>query len=104
MALTKEQIKEFKAEEEAEDFYGLSNVADDIAGAGDKEWAKKVYKKAEGKAERYNDFRNLADSIYRLGDKEWAKKLYKKAEEKRKVQMTKILISSLYLQAVFMKI
>ena len=51
MALTKEQIKEFQeAEKEAEDACDLRSVADDIAEAGDKEWAKKVYKKAEGKA------------------------------------------------------
>ena len=30
---------------------------------GDKEWAKKVYKKAEGKAEDYSDYSDLAESI-----------------------------------------
>jgi hypothetical protein len=83
-ALTKEQIKEFKeSEKEAEDSYDFRNVAYDIADAGDKEWAKKVYKKAEGKAEDYSDFSGLADSIHeQLGDKEWAKKVYKKAADK----------------------
>ena len=48
MALTKEQIKEFKAEEkEAEEAYNLIDVANNIAEAGDKDWAKKIYKKAE---------------------------------------------------------
>jgi len=82
--LTKKQIKEFKEEEkEAEDSYGFRSVADYIAEAGDKEWAKKVYVKSEGKAEDYSDFSDLAGSIHeRLGDKEWAEKNYKKAEGK----------------------
>ncbi len=46
--LTKAQIKEFKeAEEAAEDSYDFRGIADDIAEAGDKDWAKKLYKKAE---------------------------------------------------------
>jgi len=50
VALTKEQIKQFKKDEkEAEDFYDYRKVADDVAKAGDTEWAKKIYKKAEGK-------------------------------------------------------
>ena len=61
MALTKAQIKEFKAaEKEAEDSYDYRSVADDIAEAGDKDWAKKLYKKAEEKAENYSEFNDLA--------------------------------------------
>ena len=80
--LTNDQIKEFKeAEEEAEDSYDFTVLADEIADAGDKEWAKKVYIKVESMAENTNDFRNLANSILEnLGDKEWAKKVYEKAE------------------------
>jgi hypothetical protein len=49
MALTKEQIKDFKtAEKEAEDRDEYRSLADDIAEAGDKEWARKVYIKVEG--------------------------------------------------------
>ena len=54
--LTKAQIKEFKeAEEAAEDSYDFRGIADDIAEAGDKDWAKKLYKKAEEKAENYSE-------------------------------------------------
>ncbi len=84
MALTKEQIKEFKErEKEAEDSYDYRSVADDIAEAGDKDWAKKVYEKAEKKSEDCSDFTILADNIIeKLGDKEWAKTFYEKAEDK----------------------
>ena len=83
MALTKEQIKEFKAaEKEAENSYDFKNVAYDISNAGDKEWAKKVYKKAEEKAENSYDFAKLAEIIREnLGDKKWAKSLEQKAKE-----------------------
>ena len=83
MALTKEQIKEFKAEEkEATDIFELSSLANDLVKAGDKEWAKNIYIKAEAVAEDCDDFRRLADSVHEnLGDKEWAKKIYKKAED-----------------------
>ena len=66
MALTKEQIKEFKeAEKEAEESGELLEVGDELFEAGDKEWAKKVYKKAVNKAEalvvmtEWNEFRSL---------------------------------------------
>ena len=74
MALTKEQIKEFKkAEKEAQDSDDFREVAKNIAEAGDKEWAKKTYEKAEKKAKEYSDFERLAYSIHEnLGDKEWA--------------------------------
>jgi hypothetical protein len=81
MALTKEQIKEFKeAEKEAENSSDYRYVADEIAEAGDKEWAKKVYKKAEDKTETSDGYLSLVESIYE--DNDWAKKLYKKAEKK----------------------
>ena len=84
MALTKEEIKEYKSEEkEAEDCTDFSIIADQLSDAGDKEWAKNLYKKAEEKADGFYDFRNLADSIFeKLGDEEWSRTLYKKAEEK----------------------
>jgi hypothetical protein len=84
MALTKEQIKEFKAaEKEAEVSGDYRNVADEIAEAGDKEWAKKVYGKAEKNAKEYYDFIELANNIhFNLSDKKWEKKIYKKAEGK----------------------
>ncbi len=79
--LTKEQIKEFESEEkEAEDAYNLIDVANNIAEAGDKKWAKKVYQKAEAKAEDNDDIRALAKSLYKnLGDHKWSNDLYKKA-------------------------
>ena len=80
--LTEDQIIEFKdLEEEAEDSGDFRYLADDIAEAGDKEWAKNIYMKAESQAGDSSDFCNLADSIHEnLGDKEWAKKFYMKAE------------------------
>ena len=85
MALTKEEIKEYKSEEkEAEiccDFYYIANSI--LENGGDKEWAINLYKKAETKAEIFRDFIDLAESLCeKLGDKEWARSLYKKAEEK----------------------
>tara|TARA_B100000686_G_C16676819_1_gene909604 strand:- start:69 stop:1295 length:1227 start_codon:yes stop_codon:yes gene_type:complete len=86
--LTKEEIKEFKAEEkEAEDYSELSSLAESLFELGDKEWTKKVYKKAETKAENSEDYESLADSIIeKLGDKDWAKKVYKKAVKKKAVK------------------
>ena len=84
MALTEEQINDFKnTEEESTDSEELRDLAENISEAGDKEWARKVYKKAEEKAENEFDLQDLARSIAKtLGDKEWARKVYKKAEEK----------------------
>ena len=43
MALTKEQIKAFEEKEgKAKACYELKEVADNIAEAGDKEWASKI--------------------------------------------------------------
>ena len=49
MALTKEQIKEFEEKEKeakiSDDLHEFQELADAIAEAGDKDWAKKIYKK-----------------------------------------------------------
>jgi hypothetical protein len=84
MALTKDEIKEFKKEEkEAEDCFSFTFIADQISDAGDKEWAKNLYKKAEEKEPDFNDLRGLANSVFEnLDDEEWSRTLYKKAEEK----------------------
>ena len=76
-------IKKFtKAEAKAQDACDLKQVADNLAEAGDKQWAKKVYKKAEDKAEDSLDLNWLAYSIcVVLDDKDWARELYKKAED-----------------------
>ena len=76
--------KNFKnAEVKAKDACDLKQVADNLAEAGDKQWAKKVYRKAEDKAEDSLDLNWLAYSVcVALGDKEWARELYKKGEEK----------------------
>ena len=56
--------EKFQSDEaNAEDACGLKIVADSIAEAGDKKWAKKVYKKAEEKAKDSLDFNWLAYSI-----------------------------------------
>ena len=79
--------KVYKKEEgEATDCFDFIELADSIhESLGDKEWAKKVYKKAEDKveglksfsSENISDFRLLAESIHKnLGDEEWARKLY----------------------------
>ena len=69
--------KNFKdAEAKAKDACDLKQVADNLADAGDKQWAKKVYRKAEDKAEDSLDLNWLAYSIsVALGDKEWARQL-----------------------------
>jgi len=76
--------KNFKdAEARAKDACDLKQVADNLADAGDKQWAKKVYRKAEEKVEDSLDLNWLAYSIsVALGDKEWARQLYKKGEDK----------------------
>ena len=82
--LTKDEIKEFEeAEKEAGDFDDLKYIADQIADAGDKDWAKTVYKKLGNNADTYYELCKLGESsLYHLGDIEWAKKLYRKAEGK----------------------
>ena len=72
-----------EAEAKAQDACDLKQVADNLADAGDKQWAEKVYRKTEDKAEDSLDLNWLAYSIcVALGDKEWARELYKKGEEK----------------------
>ena len=95
--LTKEQIKKFKKlEKEAvnntdekgdymDDFdYCLGNLAEDLCSAGEKEWARKIYKVVEEKLGSQIDseiYLNLAEDVATyLGDKEWARKIYKEAE------------------------
>lgn len=84
MALTKEQIKEFETEEnEAESSQEFRNIADQIADAGDKVWAAKVYKKSENKAKNINDLLCIAECIDdNLTNTEWVIKIYKKIEDK----------------------
>ena len=70
-----------EAEAKAQDACDLKQVADNLADAGDKQWAEKVYRKTEDKAEDSLDLNWLAYSISEtLGDKEWAKKVFQKAE------------------------
>ena len=82
MALTKDEIKEFKKEEkEAEDCFGFTFIADQISDAGDKEWAKNLYKKAEEKADDFIVLMGLAESVFEnLDDEEWSRNLYKRAD------------------------
>ncbi len=77
-------IEKFQKDEtKAKDACDLKKVADNIAKAGDKEWAKKVYKKVEEKAQDSLDFNWLAYSIFEVfGDINWAKKVYKQSENK----------------------
>ena len=68
MALTKEEIKEYKSEEkEAEICYDFYYIADSILeNGGDKEWAINLYKKAEEKAvgdERYHLAQSKSDYL-----------------------------------------
>ena len=83
--LTKEQIAEFKeTEKEAEDATEFTWLAEEVAEAGEKVWAKKLYNKAEELAEDLESYQSLADSVANddyLGDKAWARAFYKKAEE-----------------------
>ncbi len=70
------------AEANANDACDLKQIADQLAEAGDGQWAKKVYQKAEAKAEDSLDLNWLAYSVaLALNDKDWAKKIYRKAEE-----------------------
>ena len=78
--LTDEQVKEFKKQEkEAEDTWTYVSLAAEIAEAGDKDWARKLYQKAEDLAEDSSDYSGLADSVADedyLGDKKYAKEPY----------------------------
>ena len=76
--------RKFKtAEDNAKDACDLKQVADQLAEAGDGQWAKNVYQKAEEKAEDSLDLNWLAYSVaVALSDKDWAIKIYKEAEER----------------------
>ena len=83
MALTKKETKIFKGKEEkATTCYDLKEIADDIAKAGDEEWANKIYKNVldnYDNSEDVNDFANrLCDE---LKDAEWSTKSKKELEE-----------------------
>ena len=83
MALTKEQIKEFKEKKgKAKACYELKEIADNIAEAGDKEWANKIYKSVSGS---YDDSEDVSDFANRLCDElkdaEWSTKNKKALEE-----------------------
>ena len=96
---TKAQIKNFKKlEQEAlngtgetgyytDEFdYCLGRFAEDLCSAGQKEWARKIYKIVEEKLDRSqidsDIYLNLAEDIVAyLGDKEWARKIYKIVED-----------------------
>ena len=70
-----------KAEMEAQDACDLKKVADNIAEAGNKEWAKKIYKKVEADSRDSLDFNWLAYSIFEVfHDTNWARSIYKKSE------------------------
>jgi len=64
--------------------YCLGNLAEDLCSAGEKEWARKIYKVVEEKLGSQIDseiYLNLAEDVATyLGDKEWARKIYKEAE------------------------
>jgi len=83
MALTKIETKIFREKEEkATTCYDLKEIADDIAKAGDEEWANKIYKNVldnYDNSEDVNDFANrLCDE---LKDAEWSTKNKKALEE-----------------------
>jgi tRNA (guanine-N7-)-methyltransferase len=75
-------IKKFTvAEAKAEDACDLKKVADDLALAGDSQWAQRVYEKAERKAQDSLDFNWLGYSVYEVfSDDHWARELFLKAE------------------------
>ena len=95
---TKINIKKFKKKEQEafnntdesgyymDEFdYCLGNLAEDLCSAGEKEWARKIYKVVEEKLDRSQIdseiYLNLAEDVATyLGDKEWARKIYKEAE------------------------
>ena len=97
-SLSATQIKKYKklqdkAEENTQntgyfidefDYY-YGNLAEDLISAGDKEWARKIYKIVEdnmGVQIDGSSYLSFAAAVaVDLGDKEWAKKIYKDAEE-----------------------
>jgi tRNA (guanine-N7-)-methyltransferase len=77
-----------KEETKATDACDLKKVADSIAKAGDKEWAKIVYKKVEEEALDSLDFNWLGQSVFEVfGDTSWTKRIYKKAASKAETSL-----------------
>ena len=83
-------IKKFKhAEAGAKDACDLKQLADQLACAGNKPWAEKVYKKAEDKAEDSLDLNWLAYSVCEtLGDKDWLKNYMRRPKTRPKAVWT----------------
>ncbi len=85
-SLSKEQVKTFKAQEkEAEDCWDYSALADSLAEAGDKEWARKIYEKAVKTADDSQDLAAIGSSVLKeehLSDMDWARNLYSQAVTK----------------------
>jgi hypothetical protein len=78
--LTEEQIKDFKDQEkEAEDSYDYYSLAAEIAEAGDKDWAGKLYTVAEQKAEDISVIQSLLES---MGNDEYYNKTFESVFEK----------------------
>lgn len=75
--------RKFKAAEaSAKDSCDLKQVADQLVEAGDRDWARSVYKKAEEKAEDCLDLNWLAYSVvFALNETDWAVKIYREAEK-----------------------
>jgi tRNA (guanine-N7-)-methyltransferase len=77
-----------KEETKAKDACDLKKVADSIAKAGNKEWAKRVYKKVEEEAQDSLDFNWLGQSVFEVfGDTDWTKRIYKKAENQAETSL-----------------
>jgi hypothetical protein len=81
--LDQEQINEFKGSyDEAEDTWDYRSLAEEIAQAGDKKWAKYIYVKAESLAEDVDDMKSIAESVADedgLNDKELSREYFQKA-------------------------
>ena len=70
-------------EANAKDACDFKQVADQLAEAGEDDWARRVYKKAEENVEDCLDMNWLAYSIaFTLNDKNWAIKIYEEAEDR----------------------
>ncbi len=85
-SLSKDQVKAFKAQEkEAEHCWDYSSLADSLAEAGDKEWARKIYEKAVKTADDSQDLAAIGSSVLKeehLSDMDWARDLYSQAVTK----------------------
>jgi len=80
--LTKEQIEEFKQEEkESDDSSGYMYLAEEVAEAGDKDWAMKLFQKAVDHAEDYYDLTSIAETLTELSENKFAREVYGEAEK-----------------------